>query len=79
LYHKNVERWGKDMAKQLHIPNAQESLRQEAKAGNFDLEPDRLTEMDALVAYLQVLGTMVDFSQYSEPEQGRARGFGDDS
>ena len=27
---------------------------------DFDGQPDRLTEMDALVAYLQVLGTMVD-------------------
>ncbi|MFQ5438264.1 MAG: cytochrome-c oxidase, cbb3-type subunit II [Paracoccaceae bacterium] len=30
---------------------------------NFDGTPD-LTEMDALVAYLQVLGTMVDFSTF---------------
>ncbi len=30
---------------------------------NFDGQPT-LTEMDALVAYLQVLGTMVDFSTY---------------
>ena len=33
--------------------------------GDFDGDPTRLTEMDALVAYLQVLGTMVDFSEYS--------------
>jgi len=26
----------------------------------------RITEMDALIAYLQVLGTMVDFSKYNE-------------
>ncbi len=32
------------------------------KLGDFDGQPDRLTEMDALIAYLQVLGTMVDFS-----------------
>jgi cytochrome c oxidase cbb3-type subunit 2 len=30
---------------------------------NFDNQPD-LTEMDALIAYLQVLGTMVDFSTF---------------
>ena len=30
---------------------------------NFDGQPD-LTEMDALIAYLQVLGTMVDFSTF---------------
>ena len=31
-----------------------------AQVRDFDGRPDRLTEMDALVAYLQVLGTMVD-------------------
>ncbi|WP_322108024.1 cytochrome-c oxidase, cbb3-type subunit II [uncultured Tistrella sp.] len=33
-----------------------------AKVGDYDGQPDRITEMDALVAYLQVLGTMVDFT-----------------
>ncbi len=28
---------------------------------DFDGNPDRVSEMDALIAYLQVLGTMVDF------------------
>jgi cytochrome c oxidase cbb3-type subunit 2 len=31
---------------------------------DFDGDPDRVTEMDALVAYLQMLGTLVDFSTY---------------
>ncbi len=31
-----------------------------AQARDFDGNPKRLTEMDALIAYLQVLGTMVD-------------------
>ena len=31
-----------------------------ARFGDFDGNPDRLTEMDALVAYLQMLGTLVD-------------------
>ena len=35
-----------------------------AAVGDFDGDPTRLTEMDALVAYLQILGRMVDFSQY---------------
>jgi cytochrome c oxidase cbb3-type subunit II len=34
------------------------------QARDFDGQPDRLTEMDALVAYLQMLGTLVDFSAY---------------
>ena len=35
-----------------------------AATGDFDGDPKRLTEMDALVAYLQVLGKMVDFTTY---------------
>ena len=31
---------------------------------DFDGDPERLTEMDALIAYLQMLGTLVDFSTY---------------
>jgi cytochrome c oxidase cbb3-type subunit 2 len=40
---------------------------------DFDGDPERITEMDALVAYLQVLGTMVDFRTYkaSDPENLR--------
>lgn len=37
-----------------------------AKLGDFDGNPAALTEMDALVAYLQMLGTLVDFSTYDE-------------
>ena len=35
-----------------------------AIARDFDGNPDVVSEMDALIAYLQVLGTMVDFSTY---------------
>lgn len=38
-----------------------------AVVGDFDGDPKRLTEMDALVAYLQMVGTLVDFSTY-EPD-----------
>ena len=31
---------------------------------NFDAQPE-VTEMDALIAYLQMLGTLVDFSTYT--------------
>jgi cytochrome c oxidase cbb3-type subunit 2 len=37
---------------------------------DFDGDPTKVTEMDALVAYLQVLGTMVDFKTY-EPEKAQ--------
>ncbi|WP_417409842.1 cytochrome-c oxidase, cbb3-type subunit II [Hoeflea sp.] len=37
-----------------------------AKLGDFDGDPSAVTEMDALVSYLQMLGTLVDFSTYDE-------------
>ena len=37
-----------------------------AVARNFDGKPGAPTEMDALVAYLQMLGTLVDFKLYNE-------------
>lgn len=39
--------------------------------GDFDGDPNRLSEMDALVAYLQMLGTLVDFSAYDPQENYR--------
>jgi cytochrome c oxidase cbb3-type subunit 2 len=33
-------------------------------ARDFDGDPTRVTEMDALIAYLQMLGTGVDFETY---------------
>jgi cytochrome c oxidase cbb3-type subunit 2 len=41
-----------------------ESRYPKVKLGDFDGNPGQLTEMDALVAYLQMLGTLVDFSTY---------------
>ena len=38
---------------------------------DFDGNPNRLTEMDALVAYLQMLGTLVDLEAYKANEQLR--------
>jgi len=37
-----------------------------AKVGDFDGNPTKLSEMDAVVAYLQMLGTLVDFSTYND-------------
>jgi cytochrome c oxidase cbb3-type subunit 2 len=37
-----------------------------AKVEDFDGDPKRITEMDALVAYLQMLGTLVDFTTYDD-------------
>jgi cytochrome c oxidase cbb3-type subunit 2 len=41
-----------------------------AVAGNFDGDA-RLTEMDALIAYLQMMGTLVDFSAYDPVKNNR--------
>jgi cytochrome c oxidase cbb3-type subunit II len=42
-----------------------------AQARDFDGNPSRLTEMDALVAYLQMLGTLVDFEAAAPQEKAR--------
>ncbi len=39
-----------------------------AQTRDFDGQPDRLTEMDALVAYLQMLGTLVDVESAAAQE-----------
>ena len=63
---RNVKEFGEDVAKSLHIPDAEKNLVAQAQAGNFDTNPDKLTEMDALVSYLQMLGTLVDFKKYDD-------------
>ncbi len=65
-YDHNVARFGQVVADKLDILNAEENLVSQALASDFDGQHSRITEMDALVAYLQVLGTMVDFSKYNE-------------
>ena len=49
-------------------PNADtsglEARYAKAAVADFDGDPTRVTEMDAVVAYLQMLGTLVDFSTY---------------
>ena len=36
-----------------------------AVVGDLDGNPDAVTELDAIIAYLQILGRMVDFADYS--------------
>jgi cytochrome c oxidase cbb3-type subunit 2 len=62
-YQRNVKQFGEPVAKTLHIPNAVQNLVAQAQDGNYDGDRSSVSEMDALVAYLQVLGTMVDFSK----------------
>jgi cytochrome c oxidase cbb3-type subunit 2 len=44
-----------------------------AEARDFDGDPAKITEMDALIAYMQMLGTLVDFKTYQAdaPENRR--------
>ncbi|ASV86429.1 MULTISPECIES: cytochrome-c oxidase, cbb3-type subunit II [Ochrobactrum] len=42
-----------------------------ARVGDFDGNPQVISEMDALIAYLQMLGTLVDFSTYDQSPKAR--------
>jgi cytochrome c oxidase cbb3-type subunit 2 len=44
-----------------------------AQARDFDGDPSKITELDALIAYLQMLGTLVDFSVYQPTAGDNAR------
>jgi cytochrome c oxidase cbb3-type subunit 2 len=54
-------------------PGADDMMKRYPKAQvrDFDGDPGRITEMDALVAYLQMLGTLVDFTTYKAAENLR--------
>jgi cytochrome c oxidase cbb3-type subunit II len=69
-----VENAAADLAAQAD-PNADTSgvtaRYPKAVVGDFDGDATRLTEMDALIAYLQMLGTLVDFSAYKPEENLR--------
>lgn len=49
-------------------PNAGDLTKRypKAQARDFDGDPARVTEADALIAYLQMLGTQVDFKLYDD-------------
>ena len=49
-------------------PNVDDFLKRYPKANirDFDGKPGRITEMDAIVAYLQMLGMLVDFKLYDD-------------
>ena len=47
----------------LHIPDAQKNLIEQANLGNYDGNKAGVSEMDALIAYLQVLGHHGGFQQ----------------
>lgn len=51
------------------ISGLQERYGEDVNARDFDGQPHMVSEMDALVAYLQVLGTMVDFDSIKDVEE----------
>lgn len=62
---EQIERAAADLVTQADPDGDHETLLAsypKAAVGDFDGQPGRLTEMDALVAYLQILGRMVDFT-----------------
>ena len=74
------------LARNLHLANAEADMRAQAsgegaddvvarypkaQARNFDGQAGEPTEMDALIAYLQVLGTLVDFSTFKAELESR--------
>jgi len=63
---QNAEADMKEQADPNADTTALEARYPKAKIGDFDGDPAKLTEMDALVAYLQMLGTLVDFSTYDD-------------
>lgn len=50
------------------ISGLQERYGEDVNARDFDGQPHIVSEMDALIAYLQVLGTMVDFDAIKDVE-----------
>jgi cytochrome c oxidase cbb3-type subunit 2 len=60
-----VDNAAADMVAQASVDGDHEAVLArypKAAVGDFDGQPERLTEMDAIVAYLQILGRMVDFT-----------------
>ena len=68
---EDIENAEADMIAQATGENAEGLLARypKALARNFDGDP-RITEMDALIAYLQMLGTLVDTAAFT-PELSR--------
>ncbi len=55
----------------IDISGLQSRYGETVNARDFDGQPHMISEMDALVAYLQVLGTMVDFEATKSVEGGK--------
>ena len=67
---EDIEKAVEDVRTQAttNAENADDLTKRYPKANvrDFDGNPNRLTEADALIAYLQMLGTLVDFKLYDD-------------
>jgi cytochrome c oxidase cbb3-type subunit 2 len=72
-----IENAGADLVAQADPNMDSEGLVErygdKVKIGLFDGDPNQITEMDALVAYLQMLGTMVDLTAYEPLSEDNRR------
>lgn len=69
---RDIEMASTDLAAQadpMADPGDLETRYPKAQIRDFDGNPDRLSEMDALVAYLQMLGTLVDVNSAAAQEE----------
>jgi cytochrome c oxidase cbb3-type subunit II len=69
-----IENAAADFAAQVDIYGDASGLRErygDVQIRDFDGNPAELTEMDALIAYLQMLGTLVDFEAAAAQEEAR--------
>ena len=62
-----------DLVAQASVDGAEAMLARypKSQARDYDGNPNRVTEMDALIAYLQMLGTLVNFNAYKAEENVR--------
>jgi cytochrome c oxidase cbb3-type subunit 2 len=62
-----------DLVAQASVDGAEAMLARypKSQARDYDGNPGRVSEMDALIAYLQMLGTLVDFNAYKAEENVR--------
>lgn len=71
---EDIAKANEDLATQAGQGGDTEELAKrypKAQSRDFDGKPGRLTEMDAIVAYLQGLGTQVDFRAVAPREQAK--------
>lgn len=60
---RNRERFGERLAARLDIHRAEANLLQQASEQNDDGDAALLSELDALIAYIQVMGVVVDHTR----------------